>query len=365
MNQITAVQERASDDLKPVMRLRNLNRMKQDLYILEINLSGTSATTSIKWETLGLSGLELEEIKASEAKLSSIPLFKALKDAAQKLGSDRACIYNKMLRAEGRTACTATKLPEVWNDLQALKQTAENLREELAMQYEAGKEEFTVRIRHLLGNQKFGLSSTEVETHLETLLDKFPDIADLQNYLQVSLGAFELIPSIASQLAVETTLVDAEVRKQEAINRDRAARIVAEIQEQRAQDIQKLQQEMVNAARHECQQMIANLLKSLSNFEAGKASKRIKSGLHNHLERLEALLGADVDGTLNEVFDKLNSVKSTVEQNNDNLNFDGRAQLQSQINALKAELEAEQQKLLNSNDMGITKAAIARMNLSA
>lgn len=61
------------------------------------------------------SGQELEEIKASEAKLSSIPLFKGLKDAAQKLGSDRACIYNKMLRAEGRTACTATKLPEVWS----------------------------------------------------------------------------------------------------------------------------------------------------------------------------------------------------------------------------------------------------------
>lgn len=183
--------------------------------------------------------------------------------------------------------------------------------------------------------------------------------------MQVSLGAFELIPSIESQLAVETTLVDAQAKKQEAINRDRAARIVAEIQEQRAQDIQKLQQEMVNSARHECQQMIANLLKSLSKFEAGKASKRIKSGIQNHLERLEALLGTDVDGTLNEVFDKLNSVKSTVDQNNDNLNSDGKAQLQAQIDALKAELEAEQQKLLASDDMGITRAAIARMNLSA
>ncbi len=68
---------------------------------------------------------------------------------------------------------------------------------------------------------------------------------------------------------------------------------------------------------------------------------------------------------VNEVFNKLNLVKSTVEQNNDKLNFDGRAQLQSQIDALKTELEAEQQKLLNSDDMGITKAALARMNLFA
>ena len=111
--------------------------------------------------------------------------------------------------------------------------------------------------------------------------------------------------------------------------------------------------------------MIGNLLKSLSKFQAGKASKRIKIGIQNHLERLEALLGTDVDGTLNEVFNKLNLVKSTVEQNNDNLNFDGRAQLQSQIDALKTELEAEQQKLLASDDMGITKAALARMNLFA
>lgn len=365
MSQLTAIQLKASDDYQPVMRLRNLNRMKQDLYILEINLSGTSATTSIRWETLGFSGQELEEIKASEAKLSSIPLFKALKDAAQKLSSERACIYNKMLRAEGRTACTATKLPEVWSDFQGLKQTAEQLRSELEAEYEAGKEEFTTRVRHLLGNQKFGLSATEVETHLETLLDKFPDIAELQNYLRVSLGAFELIPSIESQLRVETTLVDAQAKKLEAINRERAAKIVTEIQEQRAQDIQKLQQEIVNGARIECQQMIGILLKSLSKFEAGKASKRIKNGIQNHLERLEALLGTDVDGTLNEVFEKLNLVKSTVEQNNDNLNFDGRAQLQAEIDALKTELEAEQQKLLASDDMGITKAALARMNLFA
>lgn len=162
MSQLTAIQAKEFDDFKPVMRLRNLNRMKQDLYILEINLCGTSATTSIKWETLGFSGQELEEIKASEAKLSSIPLFKALKDAAQKLSSDRACIYNKMLRAEGRTACTATKLAEVWNDFQVLKQTAEQLRYELETEYESGKEEFTNRVRNLLGNQKFGLSASEV-----------------------------------------------------------------------------------------------------------------------------------------------------------------------------------------------------------
>lgn len=365
MNQVTAVKERVEQDVKPVMRLRNINRMKQDLYILEINLSGTSATTSIRWETLGFNGQELEEIKASEAKLSSIPLFKALKDAAQKLSTQRQVIYNKMLRTEGRTACTEAKLSEVWSDFQALKQTAEQLRHELENQYESGKEEFTTRVRHLLGNQKFGLTSSNVEAHLETLQGKFPLVVDLQNYLQVSLGAFELIPSIESQLSVEATLVDAEAKRQEALNHDRAARIVAEIQEQRAYDIQQLRQEMVNGARSECQQMIANLLKSLSKFEPGKASKRIKSGIQNHLERLEALLGTDVDGTLNEVFDKLNQVKSTVEQNNDNLNFDGRAQLQSQIDALKAELEAEQQKLLSSNDMGMTKAAIARMNLSA
>lgn len=51
MIQTTAIQTKEIDDLKPVMRLQNLNRMKQDLYILEINLCGTSATTSIKWET--------------------------------------------------------------------------------------------------------------------------------------------------------------------------------------------------------------------------------------------------------------------------------------------------------------------------
>ena len=58
-------------------------------------------------------------------------------------------------------------------------------------------------------------------------------------------------------------------------------------------------------------------------------------------------------------------MKSTVEQNNENLNNDAASQLQAQIDALKAELEKEQQKLLASDDMGMTKAAIARMNFSA
>lgn len=65
------------------------------------------------------------------------------------------------------------------------------------------------------------------------------------------------------------------------------------------------------------------------------------------------------------MFNKLNLVKSTIERNNDCLNSDGKTQLQAQIDALKAELEAEQQKLLASDNMGITRAAIARMNLSA
>ena len=116
------------------VHLRNLNRIKQDLYILEINLSGTSASTSIKWEELGFLGVDLEEVKASEAKLANIPLFKALKTAGNELTSARNQIYYKMIRAEGRTACTAEKLPEIWADLQQLQQLADQLREDLALE---------------------------------------------------------------------------------------------------------------------------------------------------------------------------------------------------------------------------------------
>ena len=80
------------------VHLRNLNRIKQDLYILEINLSGTSASTSIKWEELGFVGEDLEEVKASEAKLANIPLFKALKTSGSELTAARNQIYYKTLQ---------------------------------------------------------------------------------------------------------------------------------------------------------------------------------------------------------------------------------------------------------------------------
>ena len=115
------------------LRLRNLNKIKNDLYILEINLSGTSASTSIRWEELGFIGEDLEEVKASEEKLANIPLFKALKTAGCELTTARNQIYYKMIRAEGRTACTAEKLPQIWAEFQQLQQLADQLRDSLAL----------------------------------------------------------------------------------------------------------------------------------------------------------------------------------------------------------------------------------------
>lgn len=346
------------------VRLRNLNRIKQDLYILEINLSGTSASTSIKWEELGFLGVDLEEVKASEAKLANIPLFKALKTAGNELTSARNQIYYKMIRAEGRTACTAEKLPEIWADLQQLQQLADQLRADLVIEYEDGLREFLERITHLLANKKFGLSTEDVFEKVERITTKFPHKFQLENYLTVRIGAFELIPGIESQLSLETSIANVEANRLAARNEVEQRRIVAQIQEQQAQDIQKLRQELIVAAKDECYEMVAKLVASLAKFEIGSSSKRLKKGLKNHTERLEALLGADIDGSLAEVFDKFKLISQTVQQDNENLSVDGRAQLQQEINTLKASLEADQSNLLSdSNDSGLGKSTVMRLNL--
>ncbi len=346
------------------IKLRNLNRIKQDLYILEFNLSGTSASTSVRWEELGFMGEDLEEVKASEAKLSNIPLFKALKIAGSELTSARNQIYYKMIRAEGRTACTAEKLPEIWAEFQQLQQLAEQLRADLASEYETGSQEFLERINYLLANKKFSLSSEDVFEKVERIAAKFPHKSQLENYLQIRIGAFELIPGIESQLSLETNIANAEAQKLAAQNQINAERIVTQIQAQQAQDIQKLRQELISAAKSECYEMVAKLVSSLAKFETGSSSKRLKNGLKNHTERLEALLGADIDGTLAEVFDKFKLVSETVQRDNENLSNDGRAQLQQEINALKASLEADQINLLSGSDeTGLGKATIMRLNL--
>lgn len=242
------------------VRLRNLNRIKQDLYILEINLSGTSASTSIRWEELGFTGEDLEEVKASEAKLANIPLFKALKSAGSELTSARNQIYYKMIRAEGRTACTAEKLPEIWAEFQQLKQLADQLREDLVIEYESGLQEFLERITHLLANKKFGLSQEDVSEKVERITAKFPHKSQINDYLQVKIGSFELIPGIESQLSLETSIANAEANRLAARNEVQQRRIVAQIQEQQARDIQKLRQELIIAAKSECYEMVAKLV---------------------------------------------------------------------------------------------------------
>jgi hypothetical protein len=346
------------------VHLRNLNRIKQDLYILEINLSGTSASTSIRWEELGFIGEDLEEVKASEAKLANIPLFKALKTAGSELTAARNQIYHKMIRAEGRTACTAEKLPEIWVEFQQLQQLADQLRADLAVEYEDGLQEFLERITHLLANKKFGLNQEDVFEKIERITTKFPHKSQLDNYLTVKIGAFELIPSLESQLSLETNIANAEAQKMAARNQVNAERIVSQIQAQQARDIQKLRQELIFAAKSECYEMVAKLVSSLANFEPGSSSKRLKKGLKNHTERLEALLGADIDGTLTEVFDKFKLVSQTVQKDNENLSVDRRAQLQQEIDALKASLEADQKNLLSGSDeSGLGKSTVMRLNL--
>ncbi len=346
------------------VRLRNLKQVKQDLYILEITLSGTSASTSIKWEELGFIGEDLVEVKASEAKLANIPLFKALKSAGSELTNSRNQIYNKMIRAEGRTACTAEKLPEIWQEFQQLNSLADELREDIALEYESGLQEFTQRITALLGNRKFGLTQEDVIEKVERAKSKFPHPSQLQNYLQVRIGSFELVPGIESQLSLETSLANAEASRLAAQNQVQQERIVAQIQAQQAIDIQKLRIELIDSARSECYEMVAKLLSSLSRFEVGSSSKRLKKGLKNHTERLEALLGADIDGTLGEVFDKFKSISQTMKQDTENLSDRGRAQLRAEIDELKASLETDQNKLLSSSDdAGLGKSTVMRLNL--
>jgi hypothetical protein len=251
-------------------------------------------------------------------------LFKALKSAGSELTSARNQIYYKMIRAEGRTACTAEKLPEIWAEFQQLKQLADQLRADLALEYEDGLREFLERITHLLANKKFGLSQEDVAEKVERITAKFPHKSQINDYLQVKIGSVELIPGIESQLSLETSIANAEVNRLAARNEVQQRRIVAQIQEQQARDIQKLRQELIIAAKSECYEMVAKLVASLGNFEPGSSSKRLKKGLKNHTERLEALLGADIDGTLTEVFDKFKLVSQTVQRDNENLSVDGR-----------------------------------------
>lgn len=349
------------------LRLRNLTQIKQDLYVLEISLTGTSASTSIRWESLGFSGEDLLQIRASEAKLSNIPLFKALKSAGLQLTTARDRIYNKMLRAEGRTACSQEKLPEIWEEVEKLKTLASQLRFDLVAEYEAGVQEFKSRITHLLANKKFGLTTEEVSEKVARLTAKFPDRSQLAEYLQVKISAFELIPGIESQLSVETSIASAEAEKLAAQNKANAERVIAQIQAQQAIDIQKLRRELIASARSECYQMVAKLVTTLSKFEVGGSSKRFKANLKNQAERLEALLGVDIDGTLGEVLDKFKLISQTMQQEDENLSNRGRAQLQVEINAIKASLEADQRKLLedSSNDVGLGKATILRLDLSS
>ena len=175
---MSQIVERSTTLPKVRVRPRNLRRMRQDLYQIEIELKGVSSSIKLSWSDLGFEGEELEELEASEARLSAIPLFAAVNELGAELRKGRDTIHRLMLKAdEGKRACTEDKLAIVWEQFEALKETSRTLREQLKERYRAGQADFVNRIDQMLNLEAFGLKD-KFGWGDEDILEKAESLAD-------------------------------------------------------------------------------------------------------------------------------------------------------------------------------------------
>lgn len=349
------------------VRPRNLRRMRQDLYQIEIELKGVSSSIKLSWSDLGFEGEELEELEASEARLSAIPLFAAVNELGAELRKGRDTIHRLMLKAdEGKRACTEDKLAIVWEQFEALKETSRTLREQLKERYWAGQADFVNRIDQMLNLEAFGLKDRfgwgdeDILEKAESLTDKFPSSENLDDYLQVRIGSYELLPSLESQIRAEATLQNAEAERLESQTRQQSAEAASRFQRQKEEDTIRLRNELYQSARNAGMEIVSEMIERLSKWEVGSKSENFKKRIKGFISTLEAYLGADLDGSLNEIFDQLQVVRKIVNQGDhvkaDALSLDSREKLQTQIEQIKAELE-DRLEILTSEGDGHTTAS--------
>jgi hypothetical protein len=346
------------------IRQHNLSRLNKTQIRFRIGLKKASKSATPKWSSVLASTSakdnsdsqrlsDLEKITNSEVGLKGISVFKALDEAAAELRQDIADLQGWMTYDNGEWVCSIDLVPLVWSRITYLRDIkARELREGLSSVYTAGCLEYANRLDNFFSCQAWSLTSAEIEEVKIVMLQRFPDEAELDEYLQVAISRPTIVPALHEQL-----------NQQQAECLQQITRFIAEYD-------RNLEQRLYEAAIVGGEQLAAELLEDLASWQPGRKPIVFRKKVEKHLKKIQVLLSQatpEAGSSLVQMMEHIEGVLSTADVEAKRLSTGQRSQLQERMDALSQKLLGEQRKLqelASSEGIGLARATTMSLKLS-
>ncbi|WP_375471405.1 hypothetical protein [uncultured Nostoc sp.] len=289
---------------------------------------------------------DLVKVTNSEVGLRGIKVFKKLDEAAAQLRQEIASVQEWMSADTGDWVCPIDLAPLVWNQLLNIRDNiAPGLRNQLKADYETGLEDYQERIDQFLSLNTWELPHDKQESVKANLLRAFPTLTDLEDYLQVVIGRPVIIPALSEQL-----------NQQQAECLDQITKFIQQYD-------QNLEQRLRESAIAGGEQLAAQLLEELSDWEPGRKPIQFKKKMQRHLMKVQVLLAnadPEAGSSLEAMMAHLDSIVNDPAIESKNLGSDTRTQLQQKMQEIRIKLLDEQRNLqsLATDDVGLSKATV-------
>ncbi|MBN3947321.1 MAG: hypothetical protein HWQ38_12950, partial [Nostoc sp. NMS7] len=262
------------------------------------------------------------------------------------LRQEIASVQEWMSADTGDWVCPIDLAPLVWNQLINIRDNiAPGLRNQLKVDYESGLEDYQERIDQFLSLNTWELPHDKQESVKANLLRAFPTLIDLEDYLQVIIGRPVIIPALSEQL-----------NQQQAECLDQITQFIQQYD-------QNLEQRLRESALAGGEQLAAQLLEELSDWEPGRKPVQFKKKMEKHLMKVQVLLAnadPDASSSLKAMMAHLDSIVTDPAIEAKNLGSDTRSQLQQKMQEIRIKLLDEQRNLqsLATDDVGLSKATV-------
>jgi archaellum component FlaC len=340
----------------------DIKRLNKTLVRFKVRLKNTTKSNSPKWSQViksegSAQESDLLKIKRSEIGLRGIKVFKALEEAASLLRQELKSISEWCIPDLGDLVCNVEMAPLVWSELLRLRdETAPRLRRNLLDGYENGLSDYTNRVSEFVSASAWNLSDSEQASVIEALLENYPTIEMLEEYLSVEIGCPIIHESLSQQLSSEQA---------ECLNQIQAFKEAYE---------SNFEQRLIEAATIGAESVAAELLRELATWEPGRKPVQFQNKLEKHLKKLQ-ILAANASDEANP------SISSMLENLNDAIRVAipsgianaeasksknvSNSELQRSMNEIRARLmgdQAELKKLCSTEGMSLGKAAAMSMD---
>lgn len=334
-----------------VVERQNFSQLNKTRIRFRIQLKKSTKSAAPKWADVlkaEISEVESDLVKVtnSEVGLRGIKVFKKLDEAAAQLRQEIASVQEWMSADTGDWVCPIDLAPLVWSQLINIRDNvAPGLRNQLKVDYEAGLEDYQERIDQFLSLNTWELPLDKQESVKANLLMSFPTLADLEDYLQVVIGRPVIIPALSEQL------------------NQQQAEVLSQITKFIQQYDQNLEQRLRESALAGGEQLAAQLLEELADWEPGRKPVQFKKKMERHLMKVQILLAnasPDAGTSLEQMMAYIDSIVNDPAIESKNLGSEGRTQLQQKMQEIRTKLLDEQRNLqqLATDDVGLSKATV-------